>query len=105
MLDAGRRYYPPDFITDSVLFAGNGSVSNVMLVAAGNAFALNYSSPVGNWTDAKLIGRGNRILLGVEGKEMEFLTKVGSMAKALFGGGSLLRRRCRSLEGEDSRDG
>lgn len=49
--------------------------------------------------------KGQQDPFGVEGKEMEFLTKVGSMVKALFGGGSLLRRRCRSLEGEDSRDG
>ncbi|GAB7355847.1 hypothetical protein MBLNU459_g6509t1 [Dothideomycetes sp. NU459] len=68
---------------DSALLAGNGSSSSVMLVAAGNAFALNYTFPVGVWTHASLIARGNQTFLGVEGAnrtgvtEMEFLTKVG----------------------------
>lgn len=68
---------------ESVLYAGNGSVTNVMLVAAGSAFALNYSFPVGMWTDAELIGRGNGTFLKV-GKEMEmqFLTKIGVNGEA-----------------------
>ena len=49
-----------------------------MLVSAGNAFALNYSLPLGEWSDVKLMGRGNRTFLAVDGKsEMEFTTKIG----------------------------
>ena len=62
---------------DSQLLAGNGTSDKVMLVAAGNAFALNYTLPVGQWTNASLIGRGNQTFLGVNGTEMEFLTIVG----------------------------
>lgn len=63
---------------DSELRAGNGTSSQVMLVAAGNAFALNYSLPAGKWTDAALIGRGNRTFLAVNGgEEMEFTAKIG----------------------------
>lgn len=63
---------------DSELRSGNGSSTQVMLVAAGNAFALNYSLPVGQWVDASLIGRGNQTFFSVNnGTEMEFLTKVG----------------------------
>lgn len=64
---------------DSALWYGNGSSDAVMMVAAGNAFALNYTFPVGKWTDASLIARGNQTLLSVgsPGTEMEFLTIVG----------------------------
>lgn len=50
-----------------------------MLVSAGNAFALNYSLPVGEWVEAKLMGRGNRTFFAVAGMEdeMEFRTVVG----------------------------
>lgn len=63
---------------DSALYSGNGSAGAVMLISGGNAFALNYSLPVGRWVEASLIGRGNRTLFSVDGgEEMEFLTKVG----------------------------
>ncbi|KAK5126065.1 hypothetical protein LTR85_011420 [Meristemomyces frigidus] len=49
-----------------------------MLLSAGNAFALNYSLPVGVWTDAALIARGNRTFFAVDGgEEMEFTAKIG----------------------------
>ena len=49
-----------------------------MLLSAGNAFALKYSLPVGQWTDASLIARGNRTFFAVNGgSEMEFTTKIG----------------------------
>lgn len=63
---------------DSELRSGNGSSSRVMLVSAGNAFALNYSLPIGEWTDTSLIGRGNKTFFSVNGgPEMEFTTKIG----------------------------
>lgn len=63
---------------DSELRSGNGTSSQVMLVSAGNAFALNYTLPVGKWVDASLIARGNRTFFSIDnGTEMEFLTKVG----------------------------
>ncbi|WPH03005.1 glycoside hydrolase family 20 protein [Acrodontium crateriforme] len=63
---------------DSELRSGNGSSSAIMLVSGGNAFALNYSLPVGKWVDAKLIGRGNQTFFAVDGgDEMEFKTRIG----------------------------
>lgn len=63
---------------DSTLLNGNGTSPNITMVAAGNAFALNYSLPVNEWTHAKLIGRGNQTFFAVNDKpEMEFLTKIG----------------------------
>ena len=63
---------------DSVLASGNGSSDALMLISAGNAFALNYSLPVGRWVDGRLIGRGNQTFFSADGgEEMEFLTKVG----------------------------
>lgn len=63
---------------DSELRFGNGSSTAVMLVSAGNAFALNYSLPVGQWLNAKLLGRGNQTFFSVNnGPEMEFTTKIG----------------------------
>ncbi|KAK5134586.1 hypothetical protein LTR08_006372 [Meristemomyces frigidus] len=63
---------------DSELRSGNGTSTQIMLVSAGNAFALNYSLPAGEWADATLIGRGNRTFFAVNGgEEMEFTTKLG----------------------------
>ena len=50
---------------DSELLSGNGTITNVMLVAAGNAFVLDYSLPVNTWSDVSLIGRGNATFLTV----------------------------------------
>lgn len=64
--------------SDSALYSGNGSSTAVQLISAGNAFALNYSLPVGEWTDAKLVRNGNRTFFGVNGgEEMEFNTRMG----------------------------
>lgn len=64
---------------DGSLMAGNGSSTQVMMISGGNAFPLNYTLPVGKWTEASLIARGNRTFFAVEGekKEMEFKTKIG----------------------------
>lgn len=64
---------------DSELRSGNGTSTQLMLVSAGNAFALNYSLPIGEWVEAKLMGRGNRTFFAVAGMddEMEFRTVVG----------------------------
>lgn len=63
---------------DSQLRAGNGTSNAVMLVSGGEAYALNYSLPVGQWVDASLIGRGNRTFFSTNnGTEMEFTTKMG----------------------------
>lgn len=62
---------------DSELWSGNGSSTKIMLISAGNAFALNYSLPVGSRTDASLIARGNQTFFSVNGgAEMEFTTKM-----------------------------
>ncbi|EME82708.1 glycoside hydrolase family 20 protein [Pseudocercospora fijiensis CIRAD86] len=64
---------------DSELRSGNGTSDKVMIVSAGNAFALNYSLPVGDWVDAALVARGNRTFFRVDGgkQEHEFLAIVG----------------------------
>ncbi|KAH7021360.1 glycoside hydrolase superfamily [Microdochium trichocladiopsis] len=68
---------------DSELWSGNGTSTQIMVVSAGNAFALNYSLPVGEWVNASLIGRGNQTFFSVatqdggDGEEMEFTTTIG----------------------------
>ncbi|PWY96657.1 beta-hexosaminidase [Aspergillus sclerotioniger CBS 115572] len=72
---------------DSTLLNGNGSISNITLVSGGNPYSLNYSLPVGVWTDVKLMGRGNRTLLSVNGgMEMEFLARLGVNGERLVWG-------------------
>ncbi|KAL8363432.1 hypothetical protein RB601_009282 [Gaeumannomyces tritici] len=67
---------------DSALWSGNGTVDAVMLFSGGNVYALNYTFPVGQWTNASLVGKGTRTYLQVEGEgaaasPMEFLTIIG----------------------------
>ncbi|RAL06724.1 glycoside hydrolase [Aspergillus homomorphus CBS 101889] len=67
---------------DSTLLNGNGSISNVMMVSGGEAYVLNYTLPVGVWTDVSLVGKGNRTFLRVSeanGQEasLEFLARLG----------------------------
>jgi hexosaminidase len=60
---------------DSVLQSSNSSLD---LVSGGNAFALNYSLPIGMWTQAKLIRNGNRTFFGADDlPKMEFIARVG----------------------------
>ncbi|KAF2089742.1 glycoside hydrolase family 20 protein [Saccharata proteae CBS 121410] len=73
----------------TALMAGNGSVSNVMMNAEGNAYLLNYTLPVGRWTDAKVVGDGNRTFFEVgdaveegEVERMEFTTTIGTLGNA-----------------------
>ena len=35
------------------------------MISGGNGFALNYSLPLGRWSDLSLIGRGNMKFLAV----------------------------------------
>lgn len=68
---------------DSELWSGNGTSTQLMFMSAGNAFALNYTLPVGEWVDASVIGRGDQTFFkaatqgGEDGGEMEFTTTVG----------------------------
>lgn len=60
---------------DSVLQSSNSSLD---LVSAGNAFALNYSLPIGEWTHAKLIRHGNRTFFSAnDAPRLEFLARIG----------------------------
>lgn len=60
---------------DSVL---QSSESSLDLVSGGNAFALNYSLPIGEWTEARLIRQGNRTFFSAnEEPRMEFLARIG----------------------------
>ncbi|RSM08738.1 hypothetical protein CEP52_004443 [Fusarium oligoseptatum] len=64
--------------SDSSLWAGYESTTNVTLVADDSAYTLNYTFPLNKWTNAKLIGKGPRTFLAVDNQEpMEFLTKIG----------------------------
>jgi hexosaminidase len=61
--------------SDSVLQSSNASLD---LVSGGYAYALNYSLPIGEWTQAKLVRSGNRTFFSADGGlEMEFLVRVG----------------------------
>lgn len=62
---------------DSELRSGNGTSDKVMIVSAGNAFALNYTLPVGDWVDVALIARGNRTFFQAGKTEHEFLAIIG----------------------------
>ncbi|KAJ7196561.1 putative beta-hexosaminidase [Mycena pura] len=63
---------------DSALVLGNGTLSNVALISANQAYTLNYTLPRDVWTDVALIGRGNATFLRAgSGPEMEFLTIMG----------------------------
>lgn len=76
---------------DSVLLAGNGSISNITIVASGNPYTLNYSLPLNTWTKASLVAQGNATFFKVEGEssdkkavtQMEFLTRIGLDGEAL----------------------
>ncbi|EEY14176.1 conserved hypothetical protein [Verticillium alfalfae VaMs.102] len=63
---------------DSALWYGNGTVDSVMAWSGDNLYALNYTFPVGEWTNASLIAKGDRTFLDVgEGEPMEFKTILG----------------------------
>lgn len=62
---------------ESALLAGNGTSSKVMLITGGNAYPLNYTLPVNEWSDVSLVGRGNATYLEVGGKTLEFTTTIG----------------------------
>lgn len=47
----------------SSLLAGNGSLSNVMMVTNGHAYVVNYTLPLNSWTDVRLIGINNATYL------------------------------------------
>ena len=65
------------------IFSGQDSVlqsseSSLDLVSGGYAYALNYSLPIGTWTQAKLIRNGNRTFFSADDSpKMEFITRVG----------------------------
>lgn len=77
---------------DSTLLAGNGTITNVTIVASGNPYTLNYSLPLNTWTKASLTAQGNRTFFKVEEEsmekraattEMEFLTRIGIDGESL----------------------
>ncbi|KAK8232997.1 glycoside hydrolase [Phyllosticta capitalensis] len=109
LLSKGREYAlsfsvkPSEVALDTslsqppTLFAGSdssllaGGTANVTLFASGNLYMLNYSFPVGEWTQARLVGRGNRTFLEVYepggGKDnlftaYEFLTVIGVLSQS-----------------------
>jgi hexosaminidase len=72
----------------SALLAGNGSISNVMLVTGGEPYILNYTLPVGVWTDVKLILIGNATYLATTPTNSttetvhEFTTTIGDLSNS-----------------------
>lgn len=69
---------------DKALLSGNGTITNVMLVAGGNSFVLDYSLPLNTWCEVSLIGQGDSTFLKVfDGKQTinkEFLAHLGLSA-------------------------
>ena len=68
--------------SDSALVAGNGSITNVLLITGGIAYPLNYSLPLNTWTDVSLVGCNNATYLNVSSageaaKVYEFTTTIG----------------------------
>lgn len=73
----------------SSLLAGNGSISNIMMVTAGNAFILNYTLPTNVWTDVNLISINNATYFIVKennGTELvhEFTTTIGDYSNSFI---------------------
>lgn len=73
----------------SSLLAGNGSITNVMMVTAGNAFILNYTLPVNVWSSVSLIGINNATYFVVKennGTERvhEFTTTIGDYSNSFI---------------------
>lgn len=61
--------------SDSIL---QSSATSLDLVSGGYAYALNYSLPIGEWTEGRLVRNGNRTFFSADGgMEMEFLVRVG----------------------------
>jgi hexosaminidase len=96
--------------SDSSLLAGNGSITNVMLITGGEAYVLNYTLPVGVWTDVKLIGINNATYLSVTPLNStvetvyEFTITIGDLSNSFIWGIQWRsRRRLRRLEGIRSR--
>jgi hexosaminidase len=92
------------------LLAGNGSITNVMLITGGEAYVLNYTLPVGVWTDVKLIGINNATYLSVTPLNStvetvyEFTITIGDLSNSFIWGIQWRsRRRLRRLEGIRSR--
>ncbi|KFY43610.1 hypothetical protein V494_01882 [Pseudogymnoascus sp. VKM F-4513 (FW-928)] len=73
---------------DSILTTGNGDSKQVTLSAGGEAYSIDYSFPVGSWTEVSLIGAGKQTFItvkteGGEAKTIEFKTILGLLAKGL----------------------
>lgn len=73
---------------DSVLTTGNGDSKQVTLSAGGEAYSVDYSFPVGSWTEVSLIGAGKQTFLTVktEGEEastIEIKTILGLLGNGL----------------------
>ena len=71
----------------SSLLAGNGSISNVMMVTGGNPYILNYTLPIGVWTDVNLVAINNATYFVVKennGTEQvhEFTATIGDYSNS-----------------------
>ncbi|KFY71917.1 hypothetical protein V499_07889 [Pseudogymnoascus sp. VKM F-103] len=73
---------------DSILTTGNGDSKQVILSTGGEAYSVDYSFPVGSWTEVSLIGAGTQTFLtvkseGGEASTMEIQTILGLLANGL----------------------
>ncbi|KFY02448.1 hypothetical protein O988_02156 [Pseudogymnoascus sp. VKM F-3808] len=73
---------------DSILTTGNGDSKQVTLSAGGEAYSVDYSFPVGSWTDVSLIGAGKQTFLtvkteGGEASTIEIKTILGMLGNGL----------------------
>lgn len=76
----------------STLKAGNGSISNMMFITAGNPYILNYTLPVNTWTDVKVVAINNATYLSVSPsgkksfKTFEFTATIGDYSNSFIWG-------------------
>ncbi|OBT99414.1 hypothetical protein VE01_02945 [Pseudogymnoascus verrucosus] len=73
---------------DSILTTGNGDSKQVILSTGGEAYSVDYSFPVGSWTEVSLIGAGTQTFLtvkseGGEASTTEIQTILGLLANGL----------------------
>ncbi|KAG7113815.1 Beta-hexosaminidase like protein [Verticillium longisporum] len=84
---------------DSALWHGNGTVDSVMAWSGDNLYALNYTFPVGEWTNASLISKGDRTFLEALDYRAAVFEKMGRLDLAKKDAAWLLEIAPRSLEG------
>ncbi|KAL3424064.1 glycosyl hydrolase family 20 [Phlyctema vagabunda] len=95
---------------DSILKAGNGSISNVMLITGGVPYILNYTIPLNTWTDVSLVGINNATYLSVTDsasatQTFEFTTTLGIYDNSFVWGNPMIIEAPLNVIGGDGFEG